>query len=200
MRNRDPFGAVLAHLRAQIRNGAFKAGAPLLVADLATQLGVSQTPVREALAYLAGEGLIDGRQGQLRGYQVWRTEPDSLSDLLRLHQAQVFLGLAGAAAGTSATIMPIEVASDEVGLADLAESIFGTWVGQGAAGPLRRAHRLVADRLRLTRLREGAVLDSVGAELAALVSAAPGAEAASRIRAYHRRRLTAAARLSALLK
>ncbi len=45
-------------LRAHLRDGAIKAGQPLQEVQLATQLGVSRTPVREALARLASEGLL----------------------------------------------------------------------------------------------------------------------------------------------
>lgn len=45
-------------LRAHLRDGALEAGQPLQEVQLATQLGVSRTPVREALARLASEGLL----------------------------------------------------------------------------------------------------------------------------------------------
>jgi len=50
-------------LRANLRNGKIMPGYPLQEVQLAAQLGVSRTPVREALTRLASEGLItsDGR-------------------------------------------------------------------------------------------------------------------------------------------
>ena len=50
-------------LRANLRNGKILPGYPLQEVQLAAQLGVSRTPVREALTRLASEGLIssDGR-------------------------------------------------------------------------------------------------------------------------------------------
>ena len=45
-------------LRAHLRDGLIVAGQPLQEVQLATQLGVSRTPVREALARLASEGLL----------------------------------------------------------------------------------------------------------------------------------------------
>lgn len=45
-------------LRDQLRAGALGAGSALQEVQLATRLGVSRTPVREALARLASEGLL----------------------------------------------------------------------------------------------------------------------------------------------
>jgi len=60
----EPLGdRVYATLRAYLRGGRIATGQPLQEAALAAQLGVSRTPVREALARLASEGLVvaDGR-------------------------------------------------------------------------------------------------------------------------------------------
>jgi len=50
-------------LRANLRNGKIQPGYPLQEVQLAARLGVSRTPVREALTRLASEGLVssDGR-------------------------------------------------------------------------------------------------------------------------------------------
>lgn len=45
-------------LRSHLRSGAIEAGQPLQEVQLAEKLGVSRTPVREALARLAGDGLL----------------------------------------------------------------------------------------------------------------------------------------------
>lgn len=45
-------------LRAELRSGAIQAGQALQEVQLAEQLGVSRTPVREAMARLASEGLL----------------------------------------------------------------------------------------------------------------------------------------------
>lgn len=54
---------VYATLREYLRAGRVPVGQPLAEAALAAQLGVSRTPVREALARLAADGLLvsDGR-------------------------------------------------------------------------------------------------------------------------------------------
>ncbi len=55
----EPLGdRVYATLRDYLRTGRIPHGQPLQEAALAAQLGVSRTPVREALARLASEGLV----------------------------------------------------------------------------------------------------------------------------------------------
>ncbi|MER7438453.1 GntR family transcriptional regulator, partial [Pseudonocardia alni] len=48
-----------AALREEILTGALAAGAHLGEVELADRLGVSRTPVREALSRLAAEGLVE---------------------------------------------------------------------------------------------------------------------------------------------
>lgn len=198
LRTRDPFGEVLEALRRRIREGQLAPGAPLIVMDLAADLDVSATPVREALAHLAGEGLVGGRHGQVRGYFVWTASPSDLSDLLRLHQAQVLIAVAQAPAHATFMRDP-SPALDGADPVALAEAYFAARVSAGGGPVLMRAHLQVADRLHLLRRRESRVLPDVAAELADLVGAEPGPEAAARLRAYHRRRLGAVVRLAALL-
>jgi DNA-binding GntR family transcriptional regulator len=51
--------AVVEHLRNEIITGVLRPGEILKDAELASRLGLSITPVREALALLAAEGFID---------------------------------------------------------------------------------------------------------------------------------------------
>jgi DNA-binding transcriptional regulator YhcF (GntR family) len=57
-RDRDPFDRALEALRQRLADRVYAPGAALPVNALAAELGVSPTPVREALARLAGEGLV----------------------------------------------------------------------------------------------------------------------------------------------
>ena len=69
----EPLGdRVYATLRDFLRAGRISTGHPLQEATLAAQLGVSRTPVREALARLASEGLVvaDGRSFTLPSLSV----------------------------------------------------------------------------------------------------------------------------------
>jgi DNA-binding transcriptional regulator YhcF (GntR family) len=90
--NRDQFAVVVAALRGRLRDGAYVNGEALTVTDLARDWGVSATPVREALARLAGEGLVDDRRG--KGYFAWRMDVSDLTDLYRAQEALTLAALA----------------------------------------------------------------------------------------------------------
>ena len=69
----EPLGdRVYATLRDYLRAGRIPRGQPLQEAALGAQLGVSRTPVREALARLASEGLVvaEGRSFTLPSLSV----------------------------------------------------------------------------------------------------------------------------------
>jgi DNA-binding GntR family transcriptional regulator len=71
--------AVYARLRHMIVTSALPAGQKLVERDLAEQLGVSRTPVREALGLLAASGLVETRAR--RGYHVPTLSAGRVSDL-----------------------------------------------------------------------------------------------------------------------
>ncbi|GAA2258498.1 GntR family transcriptional regulator [Streptomyces amakusaensis] len=58
-------GRAYAQLRSEILDGVLPAGAPLLEVEQSDRLGVSRTPVREALSRLVAEGLAEpsGKRG-----------------------------------------------------------------------------------------------------------------------------------------
>jgi GntR family transcriptional regulator, carbon starvation induced regulator len=68
-------------LRAAIFAGRFPAGAPLRFQEIQALCGMSASPVREALARLAGEGLVEGEHNH--GYRVVRLTREELDDLVR---------------------------------------------------------------------------------------------------------------------
>jgi DNA-binding GntR family transcriptional regulator len=56
---RTAYEEVLDRLRRAILGGVLAPGTPLILSELSARLGVSQTPVREAIRDLASEGLVD---------------------------------------------------------------------------------------------------------------------------------------------
>lgn len=56
---RTAHASVLDTLRRAILGGVLESGTPLVQAELSARLGVSKTPIREAIRDLAAEGLID---------------------------------------------------------------------------------------------------------------------------------------------
>ena len=150
-RPQDPFSHAVAVLRGQLRSGRLVQGEQLMATVIARELELSPTPVREALARLAGEGLIEDRRGA--GYFAWRLDA---VDLLELHdlQAGYFMAAlardAGPAAGT-----PIEAAGDAEGTDGLAriEALALALVRRGRSLALERAHLRLADLLAPARRR-----------------------------------------------
>jgi len=71
--------SVYARLRDLILSNVLRAGQKLVDRDLAEQLGVSRTPVREALGRLAMMGLVEARSR--RGYYVKQYTPEEMTDL-----------------------------------------------------------------------------------------------------------------------
>ncbi len=84
---------VYARLRDMILSNVLQAGQKLVDRDLAEQLGVSRTPVRESLGRLAMMGLVEARTR--RGYYVREFSAEQISDLyefrkmLEVHAAKL---------------------------------------------------------------------------------------------------------------
>lgn len=75
---------VYGRLRDLIFSNALRAGQKLVDRDLAEQLGVSRTPVREALGRLAMTGLVEARTR--RGYYVSTFSAQQVTDLYELRK------------------------------------------------------------------------------------------------------------------
>src|SRR6185437_9054303 len=67
---------VYAAIRERIASGSLPRGGRVHQEDLALELGVSRTPVREALRRLAAEGLVEMRTN--RGARVTDLGPDDM--------------------------------------------------------------------------------------------------------------------------
>jgi DNA-binding GntR family transcriptional regulator len=76
--------SVLAELRRQITSGQLSAGQQIVQDALATQLGVSRVPLREALKVLEGEGHVVYHPH--RGYFVTELSVDDLVEVYRIRE------------------------------------------------------------------------------------------------------------------
>ena len=79
-------------LKAEVINDQFAAGERIVIESVAIRLGVSPTPVREALARLAGEQLVSFRA--YVGYSA--LPPLSVTELRDLFEAREVIECAGA--------------------------------------------------------------------------------------------------------
>lgn len=88
------------HVQSRIIAGGYPAGAVLSEAALARELGISRTPVGEAIRQLAQEGLVE--QVPRFGTVVRRIERDDLVELYEMREALEGYAAARAAAQTRA--------------------------------------------------------------------------------------------------
>ncbi len=86
MRKRKRGTAVDAYgvIKDMILTGQFKPGNKLSDQDLAVELEVSRTPIRQALSRLAQDGLLDDRRG--KGYYVADLDAQQVADLYALRE------------------------------------------------------------------------------------------------------------------
>ncbi len=107
---------VASHLRAAIMSGALRPGTFIRLDETAAQLGVSITPVREALRTLRGEGMV--LLEPHRGHVVAPLSRGDIDDIFWL-QATIAKELAAAAAErmTEAQIDELEQLNEELAAA-----------------------------------------------------------------------------------
>lgn len=138
---RDPYGAALFALRRMMRQGRFVWGEPLVIKMLSAELRLSATPVREAMACLAGEGLIERRKGQ--GYVCPALTAADVIDLYDLEWTYVHSALTVHARGTTSLQKTIAAAG---GVSEV-RSLFGAIVDHTGNALLSAAHSRAAARL-----------------------------------------------------
>jgi DNA-binding GntR family transcriptional regulator len=196
----EPLGdRVYATLRAYLRAGRIPAGQPLQEAALAAQLGVSRTPVREALARLASDGLVavEGRSFILPALGV-----EDIEDIyaLRFLLEPEALRLVAASQPERKPLAPMRKALEDMAAAheagdgaafmDANYRFRDAWTALVPNSRLVRAIQLYADHVRYLRaftLDEAAVRALVlkGLKRLALALAAGDGEAAAEAMRAH---------------
>ncbi len=165
---------VETRLRAAIVRGELKPGERLTEDELAAWLGVSRTPVREALTRLAAFGLVDLDAN--RGARVALLDPDEMLDLVQVSQALVVLlrqlvarrataaDLAGLRTLQESRLAHLAAGDDVAAEADLFE-FHDRLLRIAANRELERVYPSVSLRLeRLVRFAYGGSMGSLGAD------------------------------------
>ena len=140
---KDPFSAALDALRDQLRRGRLVSGEPLTITELAHDLGLSATPVREALSRLAGERLIEDRRG--RGYFAPRLDVSDLIELYGLRRLYLVEALSGEG-GPSSFPPPDAPAPAHPAIVQMVQA-FDWIVARAGNRALFDAYRQVGERL-----------------------------------------------------
>lgn len=195
--SRDPFGVALGAIRQFAGEGRFESGAPLVVTDLAAEVGLSATPMREALACLAGEGLIDRRRG--RGYFYPELGAADLIDLYELQRSYIHAALYVHPPGSPILQRAVAYASPDAGVTSLISALLDS-SGNRA---LIRAHHLVVLRLTPALQAERRLGEPSDETLAHLFDQASSADVKGLLDAFaalHTRRCANAWRIAQTLR
>jgi hypothetical protein len=86
-RERANFGALYAAIFKELAQGRYRPGDRIGLKALSDVLGVSTTPLREALSRLVGRDLVTEQRSE--GYYLARLDARDVADLYRLHHACV---------------------------------------------------------------------------------------------------------------
>jgi len=196
----EPFHVAMTALRDRLQSGALRPGGRATAVDLADELGLSTTPVREALSRLAGEGLLEDRRGQ--GYFVRAPGAVEIADLHRMSLAHLLITLdprrSSRFAPAGAPQAPEVGAFDPVAAV---EALFRRWVGATGSRPLVGAFRVVQIQLGPVRRLEAQVLGDLAPEARALLAGGETsrAERLTALRQFHGVRIRESDRLAAVL-
>jgi hypothetical protein len=200
-RRSEAFFHALTVVRERLSRGVYPAETRLSAGELAAELQLSPTPIREVLARFVGEGLLVDRPGQ--GCFVPRHSAREVADLYRLNLAHLQIALAMAqAAPNQGGALGTETPIDDVSAIAAVDKLFGHWVIDAGSRLLARSYGRLQLQLAPVRRREAQLLDDLVGEYAKLagLGAMPGPRRLPSVRAFFRRRVRYAARLAERLE
>jgi len=185
-------------LRRRSLTGVWPSGYRLEAARLAEELGVSITPVRDALNRLVGERLVYSTPGD--GFRVPRFDETEFRTLLQWHHMLLFAALRNG----RGPLPLIDVPHGHDGIGERTALLFGAIAAAARNSELDWALNNAAARLGSFRRYEELVLDGVGEELDAIEhlagNGAPRGTVRRAIDLYHRRRADCAADIAGLTR
>lgn len=197
-RNRDPFTQALSSLRDRIQSGDIPGGRQVIVQDEARRLSLSTTPVREALARLSGEGLVE--RAASGGYVTLRLDAAAARERYAMRGEYIRIALELNCAALGSALSPAS-AFDPASPRAAIGRLFATIVCSAGNQVLWSAFNRTAGQLRILHRLEARLFDDIEREARELHDAyrkqAP-AEFAEAVANYHRRRMSASGALAAL--
>jgi hypothetical protein len=198
----EPFRLALLALRERLRAGRYASGARIRATTLAEELRLSPTPVREALARLAGEGLVEDRRRI--GYFVPVLSGRDVADLYGLSLAHLELALwPGRTARPPPAGRSVGPGADPVAAV---EQLFLGLVLEAGGRALAASYRPLAAKLGAVRRAEPLVFADLAEEAAGLDAVARNAAVAgpkglrAAVADFHARRQAEAERLASLVE
>jgi hypothetical protein len=196
-RNRDPFTLALSSLRERLQSGLIRGGAPVIVQDEAERLRLSTTPVREALAHLSGEGLVE--RAPSGGYLAVRLDAMAARERYALQGSYVRIATECDRAALSPMRIPVLTLSEDD--QPPVPQLFAALVRCAGNQCLEAAFMRVDAQLDVLRNQEALVFPDLPQEAADLFTAwNEGGEGDFEAAAgsYFKRRVLAAGALAAL--
>lgn len=148
MKERDPYHLALTTLANFAGEGRFGWGEPLVVTGLAEELGLSPTPIREAMARLAGEGMLEHRPG--RGYFAPSPTASDIADLYEMHRRLAHWAIDLVPAGWKGTAIDAPIPTR-------IEALYGGLITTARSEVLIRAYTRTLIQLRPVRRIEAEV-------------------------------------------
>lgn len=199
----DSFTIALETIRKELRAGIHAPSTRLTASDIAVRLGLSPTPVREALSRLVGEGLLHERRGQ--GAFVPRLQEHDVVALFRLQMELLLVACEGAF--SSISHMAAEPLAEVLSPPSSAESrsmagerLMRTLAALASPALARELMRL-QDQLAPIRALEDRLVEAPANEVAQLsraISQRDPDQVRSQLRAFFSRRIAAAPQLTRL--
>lgn len=178
-RRSELFQSILQALRERLTSGAYPADTRLGAAELAREFGLSPTPMREALARLCGEGLMEDRRGQ--GFFLRRLSNRDIAVLHHLGAAHLKIALEMSGRG------PSDPGASPEDTGESADEILAAWVAAAGSRALSDSYARVRGQLARLRRVEPEVFDDLEAERGSLAAAGP-ADRAVQARTFFARR------------
>jgi DNA-binding transcriptional regulator YhcF (GntR family) len=188
-RGRANFETLYKAVADRLAGGGYRPGDRIALKALSEDLGVSVTPLREALSRLVGRDVVTERRGE--GYYLTRLDARDIADLYRLHLSCLEQAVLAAPPAVITNVSDGDV-----------WQIFDMLVLATGDHILNGVYHYLGDRLRLVRQSERALLSDEGIsaqKMHAAIAASDQVSLREGIAAFHVKRIDQASVITDLL-